>query len=68
MTHLINPQTTEIVNSIDKARYILNILFLVGVVVTILLYITVDSREPFFYAGMTSLTLKVVEYILRFII
>ena len=54
-------------NTIDKIRNILNILFMVGVV-TILLYITVDSREPFFYAGLVSLTLKVAEYILRFII
>ena len=55
-------------NNIDKIRNILNILFMIGAVVTILLYITVESREPFFYAGLVSLTLKVAEYILRFII
>ena len=55
-------------NSIDKIRYVLNTLFLIGTVLTVILYFAVDSREPFFYAGLVSLTLKVAEYILRFII
>lgn len=55
-------------NSIDKIRYVLNTLFLIGTVVTVILYFAVDSREPFFYAGLTSLTLKMAEFILRFII
>lgn len=55
-------------NSIDKIRYILNTLFLIGTAVTIILYFAVDNREPFFYAGITSLTLKMAEFILRFII
>ncbi|MBQ7361493.1 MAG: hypothetical protein IJW68_03260 [Bacteroidaceae bacterium] len=55
-------------DTIYKIRYVLNTLFLIGAVVTVILYITVDSREPFFYAGITSLTLKMAEFILRFII
>ena len=55
-------------NTIDKIRYILNTLFLIGAVVTMIFYFAFDSREPFFYAGMTSLTLKMAEFILRFII
>lgn len=55
-------------NSIDKIRYILNTLFLIGTVVTVVLYFAVESREPFFYAGVTSLTIKMAEFILRFII
>ncbi|MBQ5663477.1 MAG: hypothetical protein IIV19_03485 [Bacteroidaceae bacterium] len=55
-------------NSIDKIRYILNTLFLIGTVVTVILYFAVDSREPFFYAGVTALTLKMAEFILRFMI
>lgn len=55
-------------NSTDKIRYILNTLFLIGTVVTVILYFAVDSREPFFYAGVISLTLKMAEFILRFMI
>lgn len=55
-------------NSIDKIRYTLNTLFLIGTVVTVVLYFAVESREPFFYAGVTSLTIKMAEFILRFII
>ena len=55
-------------NSRDKIRYILNTLFLVGTVVTVILYFAVDSREPFFYAGIISMTLKMAEFILRFMI
>lgn len=55
-------------NSTDKIRFILNTLFLIGTVVTIILYFAVDSREPFFYAGVISLTLKMAEFILRFMI
>lgn len=50
---------------IDKIRYILNILFLVSTVVTIVMWLA-DSGM-FFYAGATALTLKVFEFILRFV-
>ena len=53
--------------TIDKIRFILNIMFLAGTVITVILYITTDSREPFFYAGIISLSLKVLEFILRFV-
>ena len=52
---------------IDKIRFILNTLFLIGVVVTMLLYFIIDNREPFFYAGFITLSLKVIEFILRFV-
>jgi hypothetical protein len=43
-------------------------MFLIGTAITVILYFAVDSREPFFYAGITSMTLKMAEFILRFII
>ena len=49
----------------DRIRFILNVLFLLAAVATIIMYIT-DSKS-FFYAGITALTLKVFEYILRFV-
>lgn len=51
--------------TIDKIRYILNILFLVATVVTLVLWIA-DSNI-FFYTGFTALTLKVFEFLLRFV-
>lgn len=53
--------------AIDKIRFILNTLFLVGVVITMLLYFVTDNHEPFFYAGFITLSVKVLEFILRFV-
>lgn len=53
--------------TINKIRRILNILFMIGAIVTIILYIACDNREPFFYAGFISLAIKVLEFILRFV-
>lgn len=51
--------------TIDKIRYILNILFLIATIVTLVLWIA-DSNI-FFYTGFTALTLKVFEFLLRFV-
>ncbi|MBR5476168.1 MAG: hypothetical protein IKV17_05050 [Bacteroidaceae bacterium] len=53
-------------NNIYKARYILNILFLAGAVLTLIFYF-VASRELFFYTGVVTLSIKMIEFILRFI-
>lgn len=53
-------------NPIYKIRYILNILFLIGAVLTIIFYITA-SKEVFFYTGVITLSLKMIEFILRFV-
>ena len=50
---------------IDKIRFILNALFLIATVVTIIMWVA-DSRS-FFYIGIAALTFKVFEFILRFI-
>lgn len=51
--------------TIDKIRYILNALFLVITAATFILWLTDSSL--FLYAGATALTLKVFEFILRFV-
>lgn len=51
----------------DRIRYILNILFMIGVVITIILYVITGKSEMFFYAGFISLALKIFEFILRFV-
>ncbi len=53
--------------TVDKARYILNILFLIGAVVTFIVYFTNGTTPTFLYLGFTTLALKVLEFILRFI-
>lgn len=50
---------------IDKARYILNILFLLGTVVTFVLFIGESSAyKP---VGLTAMAFKVMEFFLRFV-
>lgn len=52
---------------VDKARYILNILFLIGAVATLIVYLTSGKCTTFIYIGFTTLAIKVFEFILRFI-
>lgn len=51
----------------ERIRTILNILFLIGTAVAIILYFTVDDRQPFFYTCATALILKMIEVVLRMI-
>lgn len=51
--------------TIDKIRYMLNALFLVSTAVTVIMWLA-DSNI-FLYAGITALTLKIFEFILRFV-
>ena len=52
---------------IDKARFILKTLFLIGAVTTFIIYFTYGKCPAFMYAGFTTLALKVFEFILRFV-
>ena len=52
---------------VDKVRNMLNILFLIGAVVTFIIYFAYGKSPSFFYAGFTTLGLKVFEFILRFV-
>lgn len=45
----------------------LNTLFLIGFVVTLILYIAMpDNRTPFLIAGFVSMAIKLVEFFIRF--
>ncbi len=49
----------------ERIRTILNILFLTGTAVALILYFAVDDRQPFFYTCVTALILKMIEVVLR---
>ena len=56
-------------DKIDKIRAILNILFLVGALASVILYMTSgDDKTVFFYVCSTSLFVKVLEFIFRFLL
>ncbi len=58
-------------NGTEKARYVLNTLFLVGAAVTTVLFILNWSHAipsaPFYWACGASLVIKIAEYILRLV-
>ena len=49
----------------EKIRLVLNILFLLASAITLIMWMTDSSM--FFYAGVTALSLKFFEYVIRFI-
>ena len=54
-------------DSIDKIRTILNVLFLIGSAISLILYFTgADPRITFIYVCAASLAVKMIEIILRF--
>ena len=53
--------------AIDKIRYILNVLFLLGAAVTFVLFMINGDGNAFKFAGMVALTFKIMEFILRFV-
>jgi len=55
------------VDTINKARYILNILFLAAAAATLIIYIVASGSPLFFYTGVAAITFKMIEFILRFI-
>ena len=54
-------------NTIDKIRYILNVLFLIGAAATFILFMFDKDGIEFKIAGMSALTMKIMEFILRFV-
>ena len=55
--------------NMDKIRAVLNILFLIGAVASVILYITSgDDKTVFFYVCSASLFVKVLEFIFRFLL
>lgn len=51
----------------QQVRNLLNLLFIIGTIVTIVLYFVIDNPQPFYYACGVSLVLKMTEVILRMI-
>ncbi|MDN0053936.1 hypothetical protein QVN91_13410 [Bacteroides caecigallinarum] len=53
----------------DKIRNILNILFMIGALVSVILYFTLgDDKTVFFYVCGASLFLKMIEFVFRFLL
>lgn len=50
----------------DKIRNLLNLLFMIGAIASVILYFTVDDKKIFFYACLASLFVKVMEFFIRF--
>ncbi len=50
----------------DKIRGILNMLFLVGTLASIITYFAIDDKTVFFYVCSASLFVKVMEFFIRF--
>lgn len=53
--------------TVDKIRYILNILFLICTLVTFVLWMLDGSGNAFKVAGLSAMTFKIMEFILRFV-
>ncbi|WP_321332433.1 hypothetical protein [uncultured Bacteroides sp.] len=50
----------------DKIRYILNILFLVGALASIIVYLAVDDKKIFLYVCGAAIFVKLMEFFIRF--
>lgn len=54
---------------IRQVRNVLNILFMIGFVAAILIYFLLPDQRPLFFSvGFGAVALKVVEFILRFML
>ena len=52
---------------IIRIRKILNIVFLIGAVASILCYYSIEDRHIFIYVCSASIFVKLVEFLLRFL-
>ncbi len=50
----------------DKIRKILNTLFLIGALASVILYIVLEDKTAFFYVCSGALFVKVMEFFMRF--
>lgn len=56
-------------DNIDKIRNILNIIFMIGAVASFILYFALgDDKSWFFYVAGASIFVKMIEFVLRFIL
>lgn len=51
----------------DRIRAVLNVLFMIGALISVILYFTLDEdKTVFFYVCGASLFLKMMEFVFRF--
>lgn len=51
----------------DRIRAVLNVLFMIGALISVILYFTLgDDKTVFFYVCGASLFLKMMEFVFRF--
>lgn len=56
-------------NKIDQIRTVLNILFMIGALASVVLYFSSgEDKSLFFYVCGASLFLKMMEFVLRFLL
>lgn len=53
--------------NLDKIRFILNIIFMIGTLSTIVIYFTVNNQMVMFIVCCVTIFVKFIEYALRFI-
>lgn len=51
----------------DRIRAVLNVLFMIGALISVILYFTLgEDKTVFFYVCGSSLFLKMMEFVFRF--
>ena len=51
----------------DRIRAVLNVLFMIGALISVILYFTLgEAKTVFFYVCGASLFLKMMEFVFRF--
>ena len=51
----------------DRIRAVLNVLFMIGALISVILYFTLgEDKSVFFYVCGASLFLKMMEFVFRF--
>ncbi len=53
--------------NVYKIRSILNIVFIIGAIASVICYYTVDDWHVFIYVCSASIFVKLVEFLLRFL-
>ncbi|MBR5593207.1 MAG: hypothetical protein IKW46_03945 [Bacteroidaceae bacterium] len=53
--------------AVDKIRFVLNTLFLIGAAVTFVLFMLNGDGNAFKIAGLVAMAFKIMEFILRFV-
>lgn len=50
----------------DKIRTVLNMIFLIGALVSIILYFAIDDKKMFLYVCGATICVKIMEFFIRF--